>query len=88
MNWNWNLFWIKFALLKFWSYTWPRTLREKYPYSKLFWSVFPCIQFENKALGCEFIDEETLAQVFSCEFCDIFKNTFCYRTPLVAASVS
>ena len=24
---------------------------------------------------------------FSCEFCEIFKNTFSYRTPLVAASV-
>ena len=25
-------------------------------------------------------------QVFSCEFCEISKNTFCYKTPLVAAS--
>ena len=30
--------------------------------------------------------KETLAQVFSCEFCEISKNTFYYRTPLVAAS--
>ena len=30
---------------------------------------------------------EALAQVFSCEFCEISKNTFSYRTPLVAASV-
>ena len=29
---------------------------------------------------------ETLAQVFSCEFCEISKNTFFYRTPPVAAS--
>ena len=29
---------------------------------------------------------ETLAQVFSCEFCKISKNTFFYRTLLVAAS--
>ena len=29
---------------------------------------------------------ETLAQVFSCEFCQISKNTFLYRTPLVTAS--
>ena len=28
----------------------------------------------------------TLAQVFSCEFCEISKNTFLHRTPLVAAS--
>ena len=27
-----------------------------------------------------------LAQVFSCEFCEIFKNTFFHRAPLVAAS--
>ena len=24
---------------------------------------------------------ETMAQVFSCEFCEISKNTFFYRTP-------
>ena len=28
---------------------------------------------------------ETLAQVFSCEFCEISKNTFSYRTPSVTA---
>ena len=28
-----------------------------------------------------------LAQMFSCEFCKISKNTFFYRTPLVVASV-
>ena len=27
-----------------------------------------------------FIKKETLAQVFSCEFCEIFKNTYFYRT--------
>ena len=30
----------------------------------------------------------TLKQEFSCEFCEIFKNTFFYRTPPVAASVA
>ena len=29
---------------------------------------------------------ETLTQVFSCEICEIFQNTFFYRTPLMAAS--
>ena len=29
---------------------------------------------------------ETLAQVFSCKFCEISKNTFYYRTPPVDAS--
>ena len=37
--------------------------------------------------ACNFIKIETLAQVFSCEFCKISKNTFSYRTPQMAASV-
>ena len=44
--------------------------------------------FLNKVAGlpCNFIKKEALAQVFSCEFCEISKNTFFYRTPQVAAS--
>ena len=34
------------------------------------------------------IKKETLVQVLSCKFWYIFKDTFFYRTPLVAASVS
>ena len=46
--------------------------------------------FLNKVAGlrpmaCNFI-KKSLAQVFSCEFCEISKNTFFHRTPLVAAS--
>ena len=41
----------------------------------------------NTGAACNFIKKETLAQVFSCEFCEISKNTFFYRTPLVVASV-
>ena len=29
-----------------------------------------------KREACNFIKKDTLAQVFSCEFCEIFKNTF------------
>ena len=36
--------------------------------------------------ACSFIKKEILAQVFSCEFCEISKNTFYYRISLVAAS--
>ena len=36
--------------------------------------------------ACNFIKRETLAQVFSCEFYKIFKNTFSYITPPVVAS--
>ena len=32
------------------------------------------------------IKKQTLAQVFSHEFCEISKNTFSYRTPPVVAS--
>ena len=46
--------------------------------------------FFNKVAGLSlslnFIKKETLAQVFSCEFCEISNNTFSYRTPPVAAS--
>ena len=37
--------------------------------------------------ACDFIKKETLAQVFSSEFCEISKNIFFYRTPPMAASV-
>ena len=44
--------------------------------------------FCNKVAGivCNFIEKETMAQVFSCEFCQISKNTFFYRTLLLAPS--
>ena len=38
------------------------------------------------ASACNFIKKEALAQVFSCEFCKISRNTFSFRTPLVAVS--
>ena len=37
--------------------------------------------------ACNFIKKETLTQVFSYEFCEISKNIFFRRTPLVAAYV-
>ena len=40
-----------------------------------------------KPQACNFIKKETLAQVFSCEFREIFKNTYFYRILPVAASV-
>ena len=36
--------------------------------------------------ACNFIKKNTLAHVFFCEFCEISKNIFSYRTPPVAAS--
>ena len=43
--------------------------------------------FCKKISACNFIKKEILAQVFCCEFCEMIKNTFLCRTPLVAASV-
>ena len=31
--------------------------------------------------ACKFIKKEILAQAFSCEFCEISKNTFSQNTP-------
>ena len=39
-----------------------------------------------QASGLQPIKKETLAQVLSCEFCEISKNTFSYRTPPAVAS--
>ena len=39
-----------------------------------------------QAGACNFIKKEALTQMFSCEFCEISKNTFFHRTPPVAAS--
>ena len=40
----------------------------------------------HRPKGCNFIKKETLALVISYEFCKVYKNTFYYRTSLVAAS--
>ena len=43
--------------------------------------------FFNKILGqvCNFVKKETLAQVLSCEFCKVTKNTF-FTEPLPATA--
>ena len=43
-------------------------------------------KFKGKCEACKFIEKETLAQMLSCEFYEISKNTFPYRKHLVAAS--
>ena len=37
--------------------------------------------------ACNFIKKEALAQMFSCEFCEIFKNTFFTEHLWVTVSV-
>ena len=39
-------------------------------------STFQYMSELFNTLACNFIQKETLAHVFSCEFCEIFKNTF------------
>ena len=36
--------------------------------------------------GLQIYCNETPTQVFNCEFCKSFKNTYFYRTPLAVAS--
>ena len=43
--------------------------------------------FLNKVAGFATLSKKTLAQMLSSEFCEISWNTFCYKTPPVAASV-
>ena len=43
------------------------------------------ISLSYRPRACNFIKKETLAHVFSCEFCKVFKDACYYRTPLVAA---
>ena len=42
---------------------------------------------EVAALRPAILLKKTLAQVFSCEFCEVYKTTFFHRTLVVAASV-
>ena len=44
------------------------------------------VSFLIKLQTCNFIKKEAMAYVFYCEFCEISKNAFLHRTPLVAAS--
>ena len=42
---------------------------------------------ERRTHSCNFIKKETVAQVFSCEFCEIFKNTFFKKHLWMIASI-
>ena len=51
----------------------------------LCWSLF-LITFRSE--GLQLYLKETPTQVFFCEYCEIFKNSYFHRTPRVAASVN
>ena len=73
-------------------YTWAlysEAVVRRYSVKKVFLEILENSQ-ENTCTwdkDCNFIKKESLVQLFSCEFGKIYKNTFFYRTPLVAASV-
>ena len=75
-------------LFQKWSWEAASFSRSSRP--EVFWKKSVLRKFTGKHL-CQslfFNKVETLAQVFSCEFCQISKNIFLHRTRLVAASVS
>ena len=50
-----------------------------------------CNLFFNKVAGLRYatlLKKETLSQVFSCEYCNIFKNTYFEEHPRTDASVA
>ena len=72
---------VKICKIKRWIYKLcPVLFFWKKAYKWVFYLTLPNI------FTCNFIKTETLAQVFSYEFCENFKNTYFYRTPVVAAS--
>ena len=61
---------------------WPNDLRLKI-YSK----TYSTLSWDLRPTACNFIKKETLTQVFSCEICKIFKNTFFTEHLRMTASV-
>ena len=49
--------------------------REAFPSSDCFQNQPPEVFYEKKPENCNFI-KKRLAQVFSCEFCEVSKSTF------------
>ena len=63
-----------------------RSIRPEVFCEKVFLKISQNLH-DARLQACNFITRETLAHVFSCEFCEIFKSILFYRTPLVGASV-
>ena len=64
--------------------------REAFPTEKssdCFQDQPPEVFYEKRPEVCNFIKKEALAQVFSCEFCEISKNTFFTEHLWTTASV-
>ena len=56
-------------------------------YNEVARSAFrPAVLLKETPQSLKLYKKETQTQVFSCEICEIFKNTFFYGTPPIAAS--
>ena len=75
--------WLK-SMLSFSKWENKLVLKYQHPSILIFWLLLILLL---SCLACNFIKKETLARVFSCEFYEISKNKFSYRTPPVTASV-
>ena len=66
----------------------PEAVAQRYSVKNVFLKISQNSQ-ENPCAGVSFLiklQAYVLAQVFCCEFCEIFKNTLFYRTPPAATS--
>ena len=74
--WNWTskcwLAFLSWGTLNIGRVYWFMQSRSSHPVCSIEKGVFLKIRFQ----ACNFIKKETQSQVFSCEFCKIFKNTF------------
>ena len=77
-----NLFFASLLPVAFHENIWgiPQEIKATHP----FWTL-QCSEAVVAPQSSRGVKKETLAQVFSCEFCEILMNTFFYRTSLVAA---
>ena len=83
-----NLYWLK-PITKYFSVTsnhleYTRSSRPEVFCKKVVlrnFAKFTGKQLCQRPQACIFIKKETLAQVFSCEFCEIFKNTLFTSPP-------
>ena len=80
---------ITYLLAKYWTCTWAwcwvaismniRSSHRRCSIKKVFQEISQNLQentYSRVSFLIKFIKKETLAQVFFCEFCEIFKNTF------------
>ena len=72
-----------------WIYIWAEAVTQRCSVKKVFLEYRKTHRKTPvpESQVCNFIQKETLVQVFFCEFCEISKNNFPYRTLPVVASV-